>query len=662
MRQAKVITCIAESVSTRRLVARLLIVAGVLALPAIGRAADEPPLLPLKIFFSNPASSWDHRVSPDGTHLAWVAMQDGRATLQFRRLDETTPRLIATPREAHGPWSGSNAFFWARDGRNLLFLMDRNGDENTHLFAVDVTAAEPAPRDLTPLDGVRVEFVRVLLNDPNAVMIRHNVRDRRLFDIYRLNLTTGEVTLEAENPGDVFATGFSMTGTGGLRARFREMPGAGWVLEVPNRTGGGWRELIRGGYGDALRLLAYIPNSPHAWALSNLGRDRSALVRLDMRSGAEDVIYEHPLVNVEAVSIALGGRLRFAVTWPGLQEIKFYDAQLQADLAPFLLRPRTALRMQSIDRRERWLTFALETDRGDRDIYLLDRQTQAATLLAQSAMHGYADQMAPMEPVSFAARDGMTIHGLLTRPLGADGPRPMVLLVHGGPWARDQWGYSSAVQFLANHGYAVLQVNYRGSTSYGRAYLTAGTREFGGKMHDDLIDGVRWAVERGVADPARVAIMGASYGGYAALSGLSFTPDVFAAGIDRVGIADMISLIENSPQYWNVGREFWAKFYGDVTDPADRKVLAERSPINRVDAIRAPLLVVQGANDVRVKRDHSDRIVEALRARNHDVEYLVFPDEGHTINRTPNMMTYMRAVERFLARTIGGRDGGEVAE
>jgi len=215
---------------------------------------------------------------------------------------------------------------------------------------------------------------------------------------------------------------------------------------------------------------------------------------------------------------------------------------------------------------------------------------------------------------------------------------------------------------LANHGYAVLQVNYRGSTSYGRAYLTAGTREFGGKMHDDLIDGVRWAVERGVANPARVAIMGASYGGYAALSGLSFTPDVFAAGIDRVGIADMISLIENSPQYWNVGREFWAKFYGDVTDPADRKVLAERSPINRVDAIRAPLLVVQGANDVRVKRDHSDRIVEALRARNHDVEYLVFPDEGHTINRTPNMMTYMRAVERFLARTIGGRDGGEVAE
>ena len=174
-------------------------IAGVLALPAIGRAADEPPLLPLKIFFSNPASSWDHRVSPDGTHLAWVTMHDGRATLQFRRLDETTPRLIATPREAHGPWSGSNAFFWARDGRNLLFLMDRNGDENTHLFAVDVTAADPAPRDLTPLDGVRVEFVRVLLNDPNAVMIRHNGRDRGLFDIYRLNLTTGEMTLEAEN-------------------------------------------------------------------------------------------------------------------------------------------------------------------------------------------------------------------------------------------------------------------------------------------------------------------------------------------------------------------------------------------------------------------------------------------------------------------------------
>jgi dipeptidyl aminopeptidase/acylaminoacyl peptidase len=643
------------------LLAPLVLAAGALAVTPAARSAEEAPLLPLGVFFSNPASSWDHRVSPDGTHLAWVAMRGGRATLHFRRLDETAARVIETPREARGPWSGGNAFFWARNGRQLLFLMDRNGDENTHLFAVDLTAADPAPRDLTPLDGVRVEFMRTLLNDPDVVLIRHNGRNGRLFDVYRLHVVTGEMTLETENPGDVLATGFSMTGSGNVRARFRSDADGGWFLEVPNRSGG-WRELIRGGYGDYLRLVSYIPNSPHAWALSNRGRDRIALVRLNMQNASEDVVFEHPDVDVESVSIGRAGRLRYVWAWPGMKDTKFYDAQLQADLAPLLARERTALRILSIDIKERWLTLAVESDRGVRDIYLVDRETHTTTLLAQSPMQPYLDHMAQMDPVSFQARDGMTIHGLLTVPAGPPGPRPMVLLVHGGPWARDQWGYNPSVQFLTNRGYAVLQVNYRGSTQYGRSYIMAGTREFGRKMHDDLIDGVRWAVERGVADPARVAIMGASYGGYAALSGLAFTPDVFAAGIDRVGIADMVSLIENWPQYWGVGREFWSRFFGDPADPEDRRVLAERSPINRADAIRAPLLVVQGANDVRVKRDHSDRIVEALRARNHDVEYIVFSDEGHTINRTPNMLAYMRAVERFLARTIGGRDGGNPAD
>jgi dipeptidyl aminopeptidase/acylaminoacyl peptidase len=216
------------------------------------------------------------------------------------------------------------------------------------------------------------------------------------------------------------------------------------------------------------------------------------------------------------------------------------------------------------------------------------------------------------------------------------------------------------VQFLANRGYAVLQVNYRGSTGYGRNFLLAGTREFARKMHDDLIDGVRWAIGRGIADPKRVAIMGASYGGYSALSGAAFTPDVFVAAIDRVGISDMVSLIEDWPKYWRAGEMgFWSRFFGDPRNPEERQVLAERSPLNHVAAIRVPLLVVQGANDIRVRRDHSDRIVAALRARNHDVEYLMFADEGHGINGTPNRLLYMRAVERFLAHHLGGRDGGD---
>jgi len=318
------------------------------------------------------------------------------------------------------------------------------------------------------------------------------------------------------------------------------------------------------------------------------------------------------------------------------------------------------LRILSEDRQRRWMTFAVGADRDDEAVYLIDRATRETKVLAESPLRSYHDQLAPIEPVTLPARDGLTLHGLLTVPLGTTGPRPMVLLVHGGPWSRDRWGFDPTVQFLANRGYAVLQVNYRGSTGFGRDFLLAGTREFARKMHDDLIDGVRWAIDRGVADPKRVAIMGASYGGYSALSGAAFSPDVFVAAVARVGISDMVSLIEDWPKYWRTGdMGFWSRFFGDPRKPEERSLLAERSPLNHADAIRVPLLVAQGANDVRVRRDHSDRIIAALRARNHDVEYLLFPDEGHGINRTPNRIAFMRAVERFLARHLGGRDGGD---
>jgi dipeptidyl aminopeptidase/acylaminoacyl peptidase len=627
----------------------------VFAAPAV--AVDEPPLLPLNVFFSNPGASGDYRVSPDGTRLAWVAMKNGRATLHFRRLDETAARTVETPREARPPWFGGETFGWSRDGKRLLFLMDANGDENTHLFAVDVDAPEPATRDLTPLTGVRVDFVRVFGEDPNVVLVSHDGRTGRMSDLYRLNLTTGELTLFAENPGDV--CGWSTVPAGRLRARFLCLANGGWTLEVPDGVGG-WREVMRGPYGDYVRILGYPINQRYAWALSNRERNRVSLVRLDLRNGHEDVLYEHPSVDLFGGRVLQNGALGYVWAWPGFQDWRFYDGFLQADLTAQLAQPRNALRILSEDRQRRWLTFAVDSDRVGEAFYLLDRASGEKKLLAQPALAAYRDQLAPMEPVTFPARDGLQLQGLLTLPLGANGPRPMVLLVHGGPWLQDHWGYDSTVQFLANRGYVVLQVNYRGSTGYGRDFLLAGTREFGRRMHDDLIDGVRWAIDRGVADPKRIAIMGASYGGYAALSGAAFTPDVFVAAVDRVGIADMVSLIEDWPKSWRAGdMGFWSQFFGDPRKPEERSLLAERSPLNHADAIRVPLLVVQGANDVRVRRDHSDRIVASLRARNHDVEYLLFPDEGHGLNRTPNRLAYMRAVERFLARHLGGRDGGD---
>ena len=633
--------------------ALLAVAAAVLAAPAC--AANDPPLVPIGAFFANPKAAWEHRVSPDGARLAWVAMHKGRATLHFRRLEEAVARTVETPRELRPPWGGSASFWWSREGKRLLFLADANGDENAHLFTVDVEAREPVARDLTPFDGVRVQFYRVHGGDPDSVVVGHNGRIRRVFDLYRLNLVTGALTMLAENPGDV--CGWSVASTGQIRVRFHCRADGGWTMTVPDGVGG-WREAVRGNYGDDLRLIGYPSGLRYAWALSNRGRGRLALVRLDLRDGSEVALYEHPNVDIAGGLVHESGWLRFVASWPSLQDWRFFDAFLEADLAPFLRRPRTALRILSEDRQLRTITFAVKSDRTDEEVYFLNRTTRDLKVLARPAMADWREHLADMEPVTFAARDGLTINGLLTVPAGAAGPRPMVLLVHGGPWARDYWGYDPTVQFLANRGYAVLQVNYRGSAGFGRDFLLAGVREFGRRMHDDLIDGVRWAVARGIADDKKVAIVGASYGGYAALSGLAFTPDVFVAAVDRVGIADMISLRTDMPPYWQPYAGALSRFYGDPDNPDERRAMAERSPLTRVDAIRAPLLVIQGANDVRVKRDHSDRIVAALKARNRDVEYILFGDEGHGINRTPNRMAYARALERFLARHLGGRDGG----
>ena len=325
-------------------------------------AAEEAPLLPLNVFFANPAASWDYRVSPDGTRLAWIAMNRGRATLHFRRLDETTARIVETPREARAPWPGADTYGWSRDGKRLLFLMDGNGDENAHLFAVDTDAVDPVARDLTPLDGVRVQLVRALSDDPNAVIVSHTGRTGRMFDLYRLNLTTGQLALFAENPGDV--CGWSMSQANRLRMRFRCLPDAGWVAEVPDGVGG-WREAIRGAYGDHVRILGYPMNPRYAWALSNRGRNRVALVRIDLRNGREDLLYEHPVADLYGGRVLESGAVSYVWAWPGFQDWRFYDAFLQADLGPSLARERSALRILSEDRQRRWLTFAVESDRGD---------------------------------------------------------------------------------------------------------------------------------------------------------------------------------------------------------------------------------------------------------------------------------------------------------
>jgi dipeptidyl aminopeptidase/acylaminoacyl peptidase len=640
----------------RRFLAFLVLGLAIAVAPALAQRAPESqtPLIPLRDFFAH-AGADEFRVSPDGQKIAWVARADGKRALHVRQIGQTEARIIHPPRELV-PALGSpeTSYWWARDSRRIYFLQDANGDENQNLFVVDTEGDQP-PRNLTQLQGARVQTPLTLANDVDRILIRHNARDRRVFDLVKIHLGTGETEVVAENPGDV--TGWWVLGNGQIRSRTRALPQGGALFEV--LANGAVQATIRLEPGDDFRILGSASGGQHAWALSNRGRDRLSLVRVSLSTGEETLLHDHPLVDLSGGSTDGQGRMRYTWAWPGFQQWRFWDAELETDLQPFLTRPRSWMRLGNFDARGRLLTVYVGDERGG-SWYLLDRQTRQHTVLAESGIARWRDWLTTTEPVQWRARDGRTIHGYLTRPRGARGATPMVVRVHGGPWARDFWGYSAINQFLANRGYAVLQVDYRGSRGYGRAFLDAGIRESGLAMLTDVADGARWATERGYADRRRIAIMGGSYGGYQTLAALAFAGETFAAGVASVPLTDLVGWWRaNNAPYWELSAWWSVRFFGDPEREDDRRRMWDRSPVNRLSQIKAPLLLMHGANDVRVPRSHSDRVVEGLRALGRAPEYIVFDDEGHGINQTRNWLTYMRAVERFLARQIGGREGGE---
>lgn len=635
------------STPIRTLLLLFALLAGPLALtPAWAQTA--PPLIPLADFFADRTTSWDYRISPDGEKLAWTDRQAGKAGIAVKWLDSGKVWRVPAERPIY-------TAYWAADSRRLVFYWDNAGDENYQLHTVDIERPSAPPRNLTPFPGVKVRWQQNFPDDPAHVLVRLNTRDPALHDLYRLNIDDSSLTLLAENPGDIR---YWVTDTrGDIIARFRNLAGGDWVLEVPGTDAAGWRILKRGAYDDYLRVLGHSIDGRFVWALSALGRDKQALVRLDLDSGDETLRFSHPDVDVERAWIDRDSyRPLRAQSWPGYLEVEHFDDALGRDMALFQHDGPANVRIESADRAKRKLTVIVGTDRGGRAYYLLDRDSKQIELLAEPPVARYREQLSQTRPIRFTARDGLPLRGYLTMPNGGEGRRlPMVLRVHGGPWWRDYWGYSAVNQFLANRGYAVLQVNYRGSTGYGRAHIRAARREFAGKMHDDLVDGVNWAVAQGIADPDRVAIYGRSYGGYATMVGMTFTPDVFAAGVNIVGLTDLTHAMETFPPYWRPYIHWWRNYVGDPTVQADRDDMAARSPIHFVDRIKRPLLIVQGANDVRVVRSHSDRIVEAMQDAGLPVQYILFEDEGHSIRKWQNQMTMNRAVERFLATHLGGR-------
>jgi len=553
----------------------------------------------------------------------------------------------------HDTDRGIRVHFWAHDGRHLLYLQDTDGDENWRLFSVDLDSGEEY--DLTPFDGVQVQIIHHDKRHPNEILIALNKEDERLHDVYRLDLSKKDMELVAKNPGNV--AGWVVDADMQVRGALASTPDGGFDLLVRATTDDEWQTLVSWDADDALTSgpVSFSLDGQFMYLLDSRGANAAPLVKMDLASGETSVIAQDPQYDVADVTIH-----------PDTYEIQMVSF-IKARIEHQVLDSSIAQNVEEIaklssgdfgiynrtDSDDVWLVGFTE-DNQPFSYYAYDRKERKGTFLFHNRPDLAEYSLTTMQPISFTARDGLTVHGYLHLPKGSSGKDlPTVLNVHGGPWHRDTWGYEPEGQWLANRGYAVLQVNFRGSTGYGKEFLNAGDREWGGKMHDDLVDAVQWAIDEGVADPGRIAIYGGSYGGYAALVGATFTPDLFKCAVDIVGPSNLITFIETIPPYWSTYLSLLQKRVGNPETEAE--FLRSRSPLFSVDKIKIPMLIAQGANDPRVKQSESEQVVAAMKEKGIDYEYMLFPDEGHGFARPENRLHFYAAAERFLAKHLGGQ-------
>src|SRR5208337_4298516 len=564
--------------------------------------AQSPPLIPRDTLLGNPERANPH-IAPDGKRLAWLAPDEHEILQVWVQTAGQHDARVVTADQSRGIQS----YGWAFDSKTILYAQDAAGDENFHLFAVDLDSHNI--RDLTPWDGVRAELVASSPKFPGRILVALNLRDRKLMDVYRIDLRTGAVEPDTQNPGDV--AGWLADDNMIVRAATVTTPDGGTELRIRDSAAGPWRTLIKAAMEDNLAALDLSLDGRSIFLSSSIGTDTARLVRHEIASGHETVIAQSAAGDFTVVD---------------------------RDLAD-----------------QTWLV-SFVSDRAPARYYSWDRAAMKATFLF-STQHKLDDApLDPMKPVEFAARDGMKINGYLTLPAGAPPKNlPMVLAVHGGPWARDSWRFDPYVQMLANRGYAVLQINFRGSTGFGKKYLHAGDRQWGLKMQTDLTDGVRWAVDEGIADPARVAIFGGSYGGYAALAGAAFTPELYRCAVDECGPSNLFTLLASFPPYWQVARSIFFTRVGNPGDPGDKELLTTASPLFSADKIKVPMLIGQGANDPRVKQAEAEQIVDAIARHRGSAVYVLYTDEGHGFVRPDNRLDFTARMEKFLADNLGGR-------
>jgi dipeptidyl aminopeptidase/acylaminoacyl peptidase len=609
------------------------------------------PPIPREVLFGNPEKA-QPRLSPDGKRLAYLAPVDGILNVWVG------PAGSPVGGEDYHPVTkdrkrGIRIYFWAEDNEHIVYLQDVGGDEDWRIHATDPKTQET--RDLTPFEKVQAQLLSKNKRFPDTLLVGLNKENPQVHDVYRLSISSGDLELVAKNPGNVAS--WVADRDFQVRGALAATPEGGFDLLFRETEEADWHTLVSWGPEDALNSgpIGFSDDSERIYLLDSRNANAAQLVALDLASGTSEVLagdecydVSDVLVNpdtyeVEAVEIA-----KARAEWIVL------DESVREDFEAIEKLNRGDFAVTSRDRvDENWLV-AFTIDDSGASYYSYDRQKREGVHLFDAWPELSEYTLAQMEPISFTARDGLTIEGYLTLPPGAERENlPVVLNVHGGPWARDGWGYDPQAQWLANRGYVCLQVNYRGSTGYGKKFLNAGNKEWGAAMHDDLVDAVHWAIEEGIADPERVAIYGGSYGGYAALAGATFTPDLFRCAVDIVGPSNLITLIDSIPPYWST---FLATFHERVGNPeTEEEFLKSRSPLFFVDRIKIPILIAQGANDPRVKQAESEQIVAAMNEKGIDYEYLLFEDEGHGFARPENRLKFYAAAERFLARHLGGR-------
>jgi len=613
----------------------------------------DAPLIPRKVFFEN-ANALDPDLSADGQWLSWLAAVNGVMNVWAAPREDLTQARLLT-RQTERPIFQK---CFARTNAHILFSKDTNGDENFHLWCVALNGGEP--RDLTPFGAVHTYLAGFHYGDPRLVAVAMNDRDARWHDLYIVNLYTGERRCLYENTNEV--EGYILDSQLGLRlATTTRDKGQGLaILQWNGRT---FEEIKSIAAEDVLLTdPLLVTRAGDAWYMaSSIDRDKSAIVRIDWTTGEEKIVASHDRADIRGemfdpatfeLTAAVAEYVRRE--WVAIDPATGCDlARLERDLDGTI-----GVASQSEDGRF-WIVTVNRPDQPHA-WHLFDRQTGSVAKLFSSRPKLDAVPLAPMHGLVIKARDGLDLVSYLTLPVTEMGPRPsrplpMVLHVHGGPWDRDGWYYSGLIQWYANRGYAVLQVNFRGSAGFGKAFVNAGDREWGGKMHDDLIDAVNWAVAEGIADPKRIAICGGSYGGYAAFVGATFTPEVFACSVPIVGITDLETMLANPPPYWAPFIEQEYLRVGDPRTEEGRAFLKSRSPLHKAGNITKPVLIGHGANDVRCKISESDQIVAAMTANDIPVTYVVFPDEGHGFAKPENSLAFKAITEAFLARHLGGR-------